>query len=259
MGIAMEYQTLKIHYQPAVQRIQIYRPGNNNSINSQLTTELLLALQAADTEETVKVVVLEGLPDVFCTGMDFQEVADAKQPVDAKTNSHGYYNILKQMSQSSKVILSLVRGEVQAGGVGLVAASDLVIAESTATFVLSELLFGLLPACVLPFLIRRVGFQKAYRLALTTQSISVTDAYNWGLVDEYSNDTNQLLSQYIRRLKCLPLSGIKELKSYINQLWIIQQETQDLAVNKASSLIADPTIQKKIKNFKKEGIFPWQV
>ena len=257
MGVVMEYQTLKIHHQPAVQRIQIYRPVNNNSINSQLTHELLLALQAAQAEETVKVVVLEGLPDVFCTGMDFQEVADKKQ-VDIKSNSYGYYNILKQMSQSSKVTLSLVRGKVQAGGVGLVAASDLVIAESSATFVLSELLFGLLPACVLPFLIRRVGFQKAYRLALTTESISVTDAYNWGLVDEYSDDTDKLLNQYLRRLKCLPLSGVKELKDYINQLWIIQQETQELAVNKASSLIADPTIQKKIRDFKKDGIFPWQ-
>lgn len=257
MGVAMEYQTLKIRHQPAVQRIQIYRPEANNSINSQMIIELLLALQAAEAEETVKVVILEGLADVFCTGMDFQEVAKGKQ-VDVKMSSHGYYNILKQMSQSSKVILSLVRGKVQAGGVGFVAASDLVIAESTATFVSSELLFGLLPGCVLPFLIRRVGFQKAYRLALTTQSISVADAYSWGLVDEYSTDTNKLLSQYIRRLKCLPSLGVKELKKYMNQLWIIQQETQDLAVNKASSLITDPTVQKKITHFKKEGVFPWQ-
>lgn len=257
MGIVMEYQTLKIHHQPAVQRIQMYRPEANNSISSQLTQELLSALQAAEAESTVKVVVLEGLPDVFCTGMDFQEVVSGKQ-VDPKISSHGYYNILKQMSQSSKVILSLVRGKVQAGGVGLVAASDLVIADETVTFVLSELLFGLLPACVLPFLIRRVGFQKAYRLALTTQSISINDAYNWGLVDEYSTDTNKLLSQYIRRLKCLPSSGVKDLKNYINQLWIIQQETQDLAVNKVSSLVGDSTVQEKIKRFKKEGTFPWQ-
>ncbi len=96
--------------------------------------ELLSALQAAEAEEVVKVVIEEGLPDVFCTGMDFEEVATGKQ-LDLKASNHGYYNILKQMSQSSKVILSLVRGKVQAGGVGLVAASDLVIADETATFV----------------------------------------------------------------------------------------------------------------------------
>ncbi|NEO96209.1 MAG: enoyl-CoA hydratase/isomerase [Moorea sp. SIO3G5] len=258
MGIAMNYQTLKISYQDVVQRIQIYRPESNNSINSQLTMELLSAFQAAEAEEVVKVVILEGLPDVFCTGMDFEEVATGKQ-FDPKASSYGYYNILKQMSQSSKVILSLVRGKVQAGGVGLVAASDLVIADETATFVLSELLFGLLPACILPFLIRRVGFQKAYRLALTTQAISASEADKWGLIDEYGSNTNQLISKYIRRLKYLPSSGVKELKNYINQLWIIQAETQDLAVNKISSLIAEPTVQEKIKRFQKEGLFPWQM
>jgi len=261
MGVTMEYKTLKIRHQAGVIRIQIYRREANNSINSQLIQELLFALQAAEVEETVKVVILEGLPDVFCTGMDFQEVTSINQ-VDPQMSVNAYYNIyyniLKQISQSSKVILSLVRGKVQAGGVGFVAASDLVIADESATIVLSELLFGLLPACVLPFLIRRVGFQKAYRLALTTQPISVSEAYNWGLVDEYSKDTNKLISQYVRRLKYLPLSGVKELKDYINQLWIIQAETQNLAVNKAASLIVNSTNQQKIKQFEKEGTFPWQ-
>ena len=96
MGIAMNYQTLKISYQDVVQRIQIYRPESNNSINSQLTMELLSAFQAAEAEEFVKVVILEGLPDVFCTGIDFEEVAKGKQ-IDIKASSHAYYNILKQM------------------------------------------------------------------------------------------------------------------------------------------------------------------
>ena len=253
----MNYQTLKINYQPAVQRIQIYRPEENNSINKQLTQELLSALQAAEAEETVKVVILEGLPDVFCTGMDFQAIANGEL-ADTKSSANGYYNILKQMSQSSKVIISLVRGRVQAGGVGIVAASDLVIADETATFLLSELLFGLLPACVLPFLIRRVGFQKAYRLSLTTQPISASEADNWGLVDEYGSNTNKLISQHVRRLSNLPSSGVKELKDYMNQLWIIQEETQNLAVNKSASLLSDPTIQSKIKRFQQEGLFPWQ-
>ncbi|MDJ1179180.1 enoyl-CoA hydratase/isomerase [Roseofilum sp. BLCC_M91] len=253
----MDYQTLKISDQGVVQRIQIYRPEANNSINSQLTIELLSALQAAEAEEVVKVIILEGLPDVFCTGMDFGEVATA-QELDPKGRYNAYYDILKQMSQSSKVILSVVRGKVQAGGVGLVAASDLVIADETATFVLSELLFGLLPACVLPFLIRRVGFQKAYRLALTTQTISASEAEKWGLIDEYGSSTNQLISKYIRRLKYLPSSGVKELKNYISQLWIVQAETQDLAVNEIFRLITEPTVQEKIKRFQQEGLFPWQ-
>lgn len=259
MGITNSYQTLKIDQQSPVQRLQIYRPEANNSINDQLAAELLSALQAAELVEEVKIVILEGLPDVFCTGMDFQEVAESNLDAAAhKVRTNNYYNILKQISQSSKVIVSVVRGKVQAGGVGLVAASDLAIADETATFVLSELLFGLLPACVLPFLIRRVGFQKAYRLALTTQAISAEEALNWGLVDDRAADPQKAIGQYIRRLKYLPSSGIKQLKTYISQLWIIQAQTQELAVNTTSNLSADPEIQAKISRYIKEGVYPWQ-
>ncbi|MEM1168623.1 MAG: enoyl-CoA hydratase/isomerase [Cyanobacteria bacterium P01_H01_bin.35] len=254
----MEYKTLKITYQPAVKRIQINRPEANNSINSQLTEELLSVLQSAEEEEEIKVLVLEGLPEVFCTGMDFKEVIAGKD-IDTKASSNNYYNICQQMCQSNKVVISVVRGKVQAGGVGFVAASDLVIADETATFVLSELLFGLLPACVLPFLIRRVGFQKAYRLALTTQQISATEAQNWGLVDECSAKPDKILGQYLRRLKYLPSSGIKNLKNYISKLWIIEQETQDLAVNTITNLVESPEIKEKIQRFVKEGLLPWQM
>lgn len=253
----MNYNTLKISHKDIIQRIQIYRPEADNSINTELNKELLLALQQADADQTLKVVVLEGLPNVFCTGMDLQEVKKGRS-LDQKAIYSGYYNILKQMSQSSKVILSLVRGKVQAGGVGLVAASDIVIADERTTFVLPELLFGLIPACVLPFLIRKVGFQKAYRLGLTTQSISALEAYNWGLVDEYNPDPENILRQLLRRLKCLPLSGLKTFKDYTNQLWTIEEKTQDLAVNTISSLVNDPDIQEKIERYVNEGILPWQ-
>ena len=254
----MQYQTLKISYQGPVQKIQLYRPEVNNSINSQLIQELLSALQAAEAEEVVKILTLEGLPDVFCTGIDLQEVARGQEQVETTTLYPVYYNILKTISQSSKVIISVVRGKVQAEGVGLVAASDFVLADETATFVLSELLFGLLPTCVLPFLIRRIGFQKAYRLALSTQDILADDAHSWGLVDEYGSNLNQLLSRYIRRLKYLPSSGVKDLKNYVNQLWIIRQETEDLAINTGARLAEDPETQEKIRRFVQEGLFPWQ-
>ncbi len=78
---------------------------------------MLSALQAIEAEETVTVVLQELLPDIFCKVMDFQAIANRKF-VENKTSFHGYYNIIKQMTQSSKVILFLVRGRVQAGGLG---------------------------------------------------------------------------------------------------------------------------------------------
>ncbi|RQH19837.1 hypothetical protein, partial [Okeania hirsuta] len=71
-------------------------------------------------------------------------------------------------------------------------------------------------------------------------------------------DTNKLVNQYIRRLRYLPSSEVKELKDFMNKLWIIREETQDLAVNTARSLMLKPTFREKIKLFKQEGVYPWQ-
>ena len=87
-----------------------------------------------------------------------------------------YMDTLRRITLFSKVVISCVDGQVLAGGVGLVACSDLVIATSKAEFGLSEALWGLLPAMVLPYLIRKVGVQKAYFMTLTTIRISVEEA-----------------------------------------------------------------------------------
>jgi len=68
--------------------------------------------------------------------------------------------MLKSLSTCNKVVIAKVEGKVNAGGVGLVAASDIVVAHTQATFGLSEALFGLLPACVMPFLIRKSVIKK---------------------------------------------------------------------------------------------------
>src|SRR5439155_22787849 len=94
------------------------------------------------------------------------------------------YDLLLQLETGSYITLSHVQGKANAGGIDIVAACDIVLADHAAQFSLSELLFGLFPACVLPFLIRRVGFQKAHYMTLMTQPISAQRAHTWGLVDE---------------------------------------------------------------------------
>lgn len=257
MGVAMECDTLRVRRQPHVLTVQIHRPEANNSINAQLTAELLNVLKAADLDEAVRVVVLEGLPDTFCTGLDFQEVA-AGGDLHIEQEAGSYYDVLREMARSSKVMVSLVAGKVNAGGLGFVAASDLVIGGKNATFGLSELLFGLLPACVLPFLIRRVGFQKAQLLALTTQTISVTEAHRWGLVDEWGDDPEHVFRRYLPRLTRLSPIAVRRLKTYMTELWIIRDQTREFAVDTISGLLNDSRTQEKIRRFVAEGELPWQ-
>jgi polyketide biosynthesis enoyl-CoA hydratase PksH len=244
--------------QRGVLTLQIFRPEANNSINTALITQLLEILKNYEQAEEIKVIVLEGLPDHFCSGMDFKAVAETDPRDTSGIDLNGFYELLKHLSLSAKVIISKVEGKVNAGGIGLVAASDIVLADEKAVFSLSEILFGLLPACVLPFLIRRIGYQKALWMTITTQGISAQRAYQLGLVDEVCVNVNDALRKNLIRLTRLEPDAIKGLKSYMSQLWIMNEETQRLAVDKITSLLNTDKVRSNIENFAKSGRFPWE-
>lgn len=86
------------------------------------------------------------------------------------------YDLWLKMMNGPFITISHVRGTTNAGGFGFVAASDIVIADETAIFNLSELLFGLFPAMVLPFLTGKIGDQRAHYLTLKTNSICKASA-----------------------------------------------------------------------------------
>lgn len=247
-------ETIRFSINRQVATLQIHRPAAANSINAELIREMRAALQSVADNKEVSIVVIEGNTDNFCTGMDFNEVTsnggDSGDPGE-------FYDLLTECSFSSKVIVCKVEGKVNAGGMGLLAAADIVIVDEKVTFGLSEALFGLIPAMVMPFLIRRIGYQKALWLTLTTQGISAQKAQQMGLVDEVSNNVSETLRKLLLRLVRLEPDTIYDIKDYMSRLWIINNETRTLAVDKITSLVTSEKVQTNIENFIKKGKFPW--
>jgi len=258
----LTYQTIEVRFQGSICRIQICQSDAENAITNRLVTELtdVLAICKQITRAqspAVCVVVIEGLPEVFCTGADFRQIAkqnDVAEMVDAEE----LYHLWKDLAMGSFVTIAHVRGRVRAGGVGLVAACDLVLADQTATFALSELMFGLFPACVLPFLIRRVGIQKSHYMTLTTMPISVDEASTCGLVDAYAEDSESLLRKHLIRLSRLSKSAVSEYKQYIHQLNDILTRSQSLAISTNEHLFSSQEHLDKIQRYVNEGKFPWE-
>ncbi|MGC2744238.1 MAG: enoyl-CoA hydratase/isomerase, partial [Candidatus Angelobacter sp.] len=188
----MHYKTIKVEFQETVCFVQIDRPDADNTISAQLVAECNQVLDIC--EDTATIVVLSGSPEVFCFGADFQAIAGESRNGDKHDDGPApMYDLWKRLAIGPYVTVSHVRGKANAGGIGFVAASDIVLADAKAQFSLSELLFGLYPACVLPFLIRRIGFQKAHYLTLMTQPISAKQACEWGLVDAFEPQSELLL------------------------------------------------------------------
>lgn len=254
----MSYQTIKVRFQDPVCFLQFYRPEANNTINDRLIEECSQVLALCE-KESFTVVVLEGLPEVFCFGADFQGIQKQVASGQEKEQDPGpLYDLWLKLSAGPFVTVSHVRGKANAGGIGFVSASDIVLADQTAQFSLSELLFGLFPACVLPFLIRRVGFQKAHYLTLMTSPVSVQQAHTWGMVDTYEADSENLLRRHLLRLRRLSKTGILRYKSYMSELYALLHSSRSLALSANKEIFSDPLILEWISRYVEKGEFPWE-
>lgn len=251
------FKTILTSENNGVFTIQLNRGDANNSLNAEMLSEISVILEEIDDNQCIKVIIIEGLSGFFCTGMDFNELNEGGPAALIADDPNKFYNVLLKLSLSSKVVISKVDGKVNAGGIGIIAASDIVIASEKSIFSLSEALFGLIPACVMPFLVRRVGFQKAQWLTLTTKTISANEALQIGLIDELTNELENAVRLNVLRINRLNTITIAETKKYISDLWIINEQTKQLAVNKITDLIQSEIVRSNIKNFIEKGAFPW--
>jgi polyketide biosynthesis enoyl-CoA hydratase PksH len=255
----MHFETLIVKETPRQVLVTISRPHRQNSINFTLIQELGAALDLAEGRADCRAVVLAGSPGLFCTGMDFQEVLSAADsPSTEAERISAYMNLLKRFTLSSRVIVCLLDGKVIAGGVGLVAASDIVLSTERTEFSLSEALWGLLPCCVIPFLIRRLGFQKTYFMTLTTRALSACEAQACQLVDELTNNLDESLRKLSLRLDLLDESIIVDLKQYFQRMSGITPEVERMAVAESARLTGQPHVQQNILNYLTHGTFPWE-
>ncbi len=194
MGLTMEqFRTLRVRSDGPICTLQIYRPEANNSINDVLVEEFQRALKQLRDE--ICVLVVEGLPEVFCFGAISGESSRASRAARPGLRIRRRFTMSGSTRDRAVRQRCACAGQGQCGGMGFIAACDIVLADDTATFSLSELLFGLMPACVLPFLIRRVGHQKAHYMTLMTQPISVQKAEAWGLVDAFRQQQRNAAAQ----------------------------------------------------------------
>ncbi len=251
------FQTILVEQQAPVCVIRLNRIEARNTINSQMIEECGRAL--AELDDSTTIVVLEGTPEVFCFGADFQQVQRAYANGEQREQNPGpLYDLWLRLAAGPFISIAHVRGQANAGGIGFVAACDIVLAEASATFSLSELLFGLYPACVLPFLIRRIGRQKAHYMTLMTQPVAAEQARQWGLVDVCEANSADLLRRHLLRLRRLSKDAIIRYKEYLGRLddFLIRSREPALAGNR--EMFSNEQNLRMISRYVQTGLFPWE-
>lgn len=255
--LTVGYETVKVRFDREICFLQINRPNAENRINARLVDECAQVVNFC--EERAKVLVLEGLPEFFCTGADFAEISSANAgDADQESHAAALYDLWLAIALGSFVSVAHVRGRVNAGGVGFIAACDVVLCEEKVTFSLSELLFGLMPACVLPFLIRKVGVAKANYLTLMTQPVSARQALGWHLVDSCDENSANVLRRHLLRLRYLPKTGIARYKKYSLALDDTLITSREKAIKANREVFSDQENLARISRYVQTGQLPWE-
>jgi len=163
------------------------RPELRNALNDEVMRGLARLLDELERDATCRVIVLAGRGPAFCAGGDLSrmEKAAAMTKAKSRTEAGRFAKLLYRMYSYPKPIVARVHGAAFAGGMGLAAASDLVIAAEEAEFCLPEVRIGLVPAMISPYIVRALGEQQARRYVLTGERLGAREAHRLGFVHEW--------------------------------------------------------------------------
>lgn len=179
----MSYETLLTALDEGVARITLNRPEVRNALSQTMVAELERALAACEADPATRVVVLAGAGDrAFCAGADLKGMGDRGTTLQARESFGAFARVLEFLSRMRTPVIAQVHGYALAGGCGLAAACDLVVAAEDARFGLPEITVGLLPLMVMAPILRSVGRKRGLLMILSGEPVTAREAYEMGLV-----------------------------------------------------------------------------
>jgi methylglutaconyl-CoA hydratase len=163
-----------------VATLTLDRPDTRNALSTALIARLLDLLAAAVADPAVRVVVLSHAGPAFCSGVDLAETEAARATGEVPAARLG--DLLTALWQCPKPVVARVGGPARAGGLGLIAAADIAVCATDATFAFSEVRIGVVPAVISATVLRRLTSRAAAELFLTGEVFDGTRAAHAGLV-----------------------------------------------------------------------------
>jgi methylglutaconyl-CoA hydratase len=184
----MPEQLITVAADAGVVRLTLNRPQKRNALTRELLTDLRTKIDETAGTRDVRCLVLAAAGPAFCAGMDLAQMQETATRSAAReiwqADTGLYHQVVAALLTFPTPTLAVVQGPALAGGLGLVLASDLVLAAESATFSLPEPKRGITAAIVTPLLVHRVGFSAASWLLLSGEEIKAQRAREVGLCHE---------------------------------------------------------------------------
>jgi methylglutaconyl-CoA hydratase len=206
----------------AVARITLNRPEKRNALNAAVIAGLKDRLHEASQDQRVRVVVITGAGNDFCSGADLSALHQLTQATvdenaeDART----LLELFVLIRQLPVPVIAAVRGRALAGGCGLASACDIVLASASARFGYPEVKIGFVPAMVMAILRRNVSEKRAFELVSRGAEISAAQACEVGLVNQvFPEETfDDGVGSYVKDFEKLSRSAVSLTKTLLYQM-----------------------------------------
>lgn len=203
------YTTIQAQLSGGVCTLTLNRPEVRNAMSLAMVQELLAALHAAESDAAVRVLVLRGAGGHFCAGGDISDMAQARMKLAQRQAAGGsaasgdaandaadpvadfnaqFGRLCLAYARTPLPLVTVLEGTVMGGGFGLACVSDVSLALPSTLFRLPETALGVIPAQIAPFLVERLGYAEAKRLAVTGARVDATQALVIRLVHEVAPD-----------------------------------------------------------------------
>lgn len=206
-----------VHYDAAdgVATLTLDSQHNRNALSRQLVGELFEGLGRAEDDADVKVVVIRAEGRTFCSGADLSEASE-----DGMEKAAGVLvDLQRRIATLTKPVVTRLHGNVRAGGIGIVAASDIALSADDATYAFTEVRLGLTPAAISLSVLPRMTDRSAALTFLSGEVFDGTTAAEMGLVTKAvpEGDLDTELRQVLTSLTKGNPQGLRETKQLLGQ------------------------------------------
>ena len=177
--------------------VTLNRPKVHNAFNPQVIQRLSDIFETLRGADGVRVVLIEGAGPSFSAGADlaWMRAAADYSAADNREDAGDMAGMLHRLHTLPQLTVALVHGAAMAGGCGIVSACDVAIATKTASFALSEVRLGIIPAVISPYVLRAIGERAAHRYFLTAERFDAATAHALGLIHILVEDNNALAQE----------------------------------------------------------------
>jgi enoyl-CoA hydratase/carnithine racemase len=183
-GAAEErYERLKVSQDAGTLTVTLSYPERRNAIGPLMTNELLYVLEAAQSDPSVRAIVVTGEGKSFCAGGDFAQMTGGSDK-PARPPKGDYADLLLALWKSEKPVIARVNGHAMGGGLGLVAASTFAVASIEAKLGTPEVDVGLFPMMIMAVLARLMPRRRLIEMMLLGKRLSAEEALSAGIVGQ---------------------------------------------------------------------------